>query len=291
MPFNSSIYTDLELPSLNQDNSTYGTIINTYFQALETKLKAISDRINAAGVGDSSTLAQINSDITEVNSNISGILPDPYSGNYTTLSSWPSYNTELAALGLSPPETASEVESFFAGSDITSFVNFLDGKLDDINDILDQVDLDIAAIEVDVCKANIYSAAVTSPSSITYRTISTYSLSASKSGYSPFSASTTYYINSLTGYSVSDLGSEVYLVTSVSDIRQYSGGSIVFTTKTTGQFRIFDPIDSWRIDWTDPSLPQNNDLGNGRGTANSYSTINYSLVEIVQGTPDVSGCG
>jgi hypothetical protein len=291
MPFNSSIYTDLELPSLNQDNSTYGTIINTYFQALETKLKAISDRINAAGVGDSSTLAQINSDITEVNSNISGILPDPYSGNYTTLSSWPSYNTELAALGLSPPETASEVESFFAGSDITSFVNFLDGKLDDINDILDQVDLDIAASEVDVCKANIYSAAVTSPSSITYRTISTYSLSASNSGYSPFSASTTYYINSLTGYSVSDLGSEVYLVTSVSDIRQYSGGSTVFTTKTTGQFQIYDPIDSWRIDWTDPSLPQNNELGNGRGTAYSYSTINYSLVEIVQGSPDVSGCG
>jgi len=291
MPFNSSIYTDLQLPTLNSDNSTYGQIINDYFQGLENKLKAISDRINAAGVGDSSTLAQINSDIAEVNSNISGILPDPYSGNYTTLSSWPSYNAELTALGLSPPETASEIESFFAGSDITSFVNFLDGKLDDINDILDQVDLDIAASEVDVCKANIYSAAVTSPSSITYRTISTYSLSASNSGYSPFSASTTYYINSLTGYSVSDLGSQINLVTSISDVRQYSGGSIVFTTKTTGQFRIYDPIDTWRIDWEDPSLPQNNDLGNGRGTANGYSTITYSLVEIVQGTPDVSGCG
>ena len=292
MPFNSSIYTDLELPSLNQDNSTYGTIINAYFQALENKLKAISDRVNAAGVGDSSTLAQINSDIAEVNSNISGILPDPYSGNYSTLSSWPSYNTELTALGLSPPETSSEIESFFAGSDITSFVNFLDGKLDDINDILDQVDLDIAASEVDVCKANIYSAAVTSPSSITYRTISTYSLSASNSGYSPFSASTTYYINSLTGYSVSDLGSQINLVTSVSNVSQQdSGGSTVITTKTSGQFRIYDPIDTWRLDWTDPSLPQNYYLGNGIGFAYGSSTINYSLVEIVQGSPDVSGCG
>jgi len=292
MPFNSSIYTDLELPTLNSDNSTYGQIINDYFQGLENKLQAISDRINAAGVGDSSTLAQINSDIAEVNSNISGILPDPYSGNYTTVSSWPSYNTELTALGLSPPESASEIESFFAGSDITSFVNFLDGKLDDINDILDQVDLDIAASEVDVCKANIYSAAVTSPSSITYRTISTYSLSASNSGYSPFSASTTYYINSLTGYSVSDLGSQINLVTSISDVRQQdSGGSTVFTTKTSGQFSIYDPIDTWRIDWTDPSLPQNFYLGNGQGTAYGSSTINYALVEIVQGSPDVSGCG
>jgi len=292
MPFNSSIYTDLQLPTLNSDNSTYGQIINDYFQGLENKLKAISDRVNAAGVGDSSTLAQINSDIAEVNSNISGILPDPYSGNYSTLSSWPSYNTELTALGLSPPETSSEIESFFAGSDITSFVNFLDGKLDDINDILDQVDLDIAASEVDVCKANIYSAAVTSPSSITYRTISTYSLSASNSGYSPFSASTTYYINSLTGYSVSDLGSQINLVTSVSNVSQQdSGGSTVITTKTSGQFRIYDPIDTWRLDWTDPSLPQNYYLGNGIGFAYGSSTINYSLVEIVQGSPDVSGCG
>ena len=292
MPFNSSIYTDLELPTLNSDNSTYGQIINDYFQGLENKLQAISDRINAAGVGDSSTLAQINSDIAEVNSNISGILPDPYSGNYTTVSSWPSYNTELTALGLSPPETASEIESFFGGSAITSFVNFLDGKLDDINDILDQVDLDIAASEVDVCKANIYSAAVTSPSSITYRTISTYSLSASNSGYSPFSAQTTYYINSLTGYSVSDLGSQINLVTSISNVNQYnSSGNVVQTTKTTGQFKIIDPIDSWRIDWEDPSLPQNEQLGNGLGRAGGSSTITYSLVEIVQGTPDVSGCG
>ena len=143
MPFNSSIYTDLELPSLNQDGSTYGTIINTYFQALETKLKNLSDRINAAGVGDSSTLAQINEDID-------GILPDPYSGDYSTVSTWPAYNTELTALGLSPPETASEINTFFDGGDFATFANFLNGKLDSLDTL-------VATAEQDICIANHYS--------------------------------------------------------------------------------------------------------------------------------------
>jgi hypothetical protein len=150
MPFNSSIYTDLELPSLNQDNSTYGTIINTYFQALETKLKNLSDRINAAGVGDSSTLAQINSDID-------GILPDPYSGDYTTVSTWPAYNTELTALGLSPPETASEINTFFDSGDFATFASFLNGKLDSIDTILATAESDIDDAQTDICKANLYS--------------------------------------------------------------------------------------------------------------------------------------
>lgn len=143
MPFNSSIYTDLELPSLNQDNSTYGTIINTYFQALETKLKNLSDRINAAGVGDSSTLAQINEDID-------GILPDPYSGDYSTVSTWPAYNTELTALGLSPPETGSEINTFFDSGDFAAFANFLNGKLDSLDTL-------VATAEQDICIANLYS--------------------------------------------------------------------------------------------------------------------------------------
>jgi len=293
MPFNSSIYTDLQLPTLNSDNSTYGTIINTYFQGLENKLKAISDRINAAGVGDSSTLAQINSDIAEVNSNISGILPDPYSGDYTTLSSWPSYNTELTALGLSPPETASEIESFFAGSDITSFVNFLDGKLDDINDILDQVDLDIAASEVDVCKANIYSAAVTSPSSITYRVISsgTYTAKQQPGGSwpspSPLSFGTTYQLNSVSNYSTSNLGDQVYIGTSVSPVRTgfTSDGYGIDETVTSGSFTISSPGNSGS--WTGTS----GQTGTIIQTADNYTYYGWSLVEIVQGTPDVSGCG
>jgi hypothetical protein len=156
MPFNSSPYTDLQLPSVNEDNNTFGTIINNYFQGLETKLKGISDRVNAAGVGDNSTLAGINSNISDSADNIEDILPDPYSGDYTTTSTWPSYNTELTALGLSPPQTASEIEAFFAGSDFTSFVNFLNTKLSALDTL-------VATAETDICIANKYSDVVLNP--------------------------------------------------------------------------------------------------------------------------------
>jgi hypothetical protein len=163
MPQSSSPYTDLILPTLKQDNSTYGSILNTYFQALENKLKAISDRVNAAGVGDSSTLAQINSDIE-------GILPDPYSGDYSTVSTWPAYNTELTALGLSPPQTASEILAFFSGSDITTFVNFLDGKLDAIDAILTVAESDLETAQLTTCHVDKILDAV-NPTTTTYGTI------------------------------------------------------------------------------------------------------------------------
>jgi len=156
MPFNSSPYTDLQLPSVNEDNNTFGTIINNYFQGLETKLKGISDRVNAAGVGDNSTLAGINSNISDSADNIEDILPDPYSGDYTTASTWPSYNTELTALGLSPPQTASEIEAFFAGSDFTSFVNFFNTKLSALDTV-------VSTAETDICIANKYSDVVLNP--------------------------------------------------------------------------------------------------------------------------------
>lgn len=156
MSFSSSPYTDLILPTPNEDNSTYGTILNTYFQALETKLKNLSDRINAAGVGSSSTLAQINRDIAQTETNTSSILPDPYSGDFTTVSTWPAFNTELTALGLSPPQTASEIEAFFAGSDFTSFVNFLNGKLTALDTL-------VSTAETDICIANKYSDTVLNP--------------------------------------------------------------------------------------------------------------------------------
>lgn len=163
MPQSSSPYTDLSLPTLKQDNSTYGTIINTYFQGLETKLKNISDRVNAAGVGDSSTLAQINSDIED-------ILPDPYSGDYSTVSTWPAYNTELTALGLSPPETDSEILAFFNGSDITTFLNFLDGKLDDIDTVLTVAESDIETAQLTTCHVDRILDAV-NPTTTTHGTI------------------------------------------------------------------------------------------------------------------------
>ena len=151
MPQSSLYYTDLELPTLNADGSTYGQILNDYVQGLETKLKDLSDRINAAGVGSTSTLAQIDRDIAQTNTNTSGILPDPYSGDYTTVSTWPAFNTELTALGLSPPETASEIETFFSSGDFTSFANFLNEKVDALDIIVTQAESDLSSALYDTC--------------------------------------------------------------------------------------------------------------------------------------------
>ena len=156
MPQASAYYTDLELPTVNEDNTTYGDILLTYFQGLETKLKTLSDRVNAAGVGSTSTLAQINRDIAQTNTNTSSILPDPYSGDYTTVSTWPAFNTELTALGLSPPETASEIETFFSSGDFTTFANFLNGKLDALDIIVTQAEADLADSYENVCITDTY---------------------------------------------------------------------------------------------------------------------------------------
>ena len=74
MPTTSSYYSDLEHPTVNQDGSTWGSITNTYIDGLLTKLKALSDRINAAGVGSDSDLSQILRDISQYD-NINASIP------------------------------------------------------------------------------------------------------------------------------------------------------------------------------------------------------------------------
>ena len=317
MPFNSSIYTDLELPSLNQDNSTYGTIINAYFQALENKLKAISDRVNAAGVGDSSTLAQINSDIAEVNSNISGILPDPYAGDYSTVSTWPAYNTELTALGLSPPQTRSEINTFFDSGDFATFANFLNGKLDSIDTILTTAESDIDDAETDICKANLYSDKINDVD-IEYELQSTTNvgflnadtplvLSASTTlntggrlyngtslvatSYGPSAgtvATATTGAPSITGKTLSDINS--LAVTFYPTL----GGASDVTVPTGSTITINDAgVTTYSIS---VSLASGPDLawagGQWDGDASLYGrSIFFSTYKLVIKTPDVSGCG
>jgi len=163
MPQSSVYYTDLSLPSLNEDGSTCGTILNQYLEDLTGKLKALSDRINAAGVGTDSTLAQINRDINSVdtiNSQLPAgcpdIFPDPYSGVYTTVSTWPAFNTELTALGLNPPETEAEILAFFTGdpSPMDELKNFFDTRIATINSTLDTAETNIARALRDTCKTN-----------------------------------------------------------------------------------------------------------------------------------------
>ena len=151
MPQSSLYYTDLQLPIPNGDGTSYGTVLNTYIQGLETKLKNLSDRVNAAGVGSNSTLAQINRDLAQVTVNTSGILPDPYSGNYSTVSTWPAFNTELTALGISPPQTASEIEALFSSGSATILFNYLTGKLDALDIIVTQAETDLSSALQDTC--------------------------------------------------------------------------------------------------------------------------------------------
>jgi hypothetical protein len=310
MPFNSSIYTDLELPSLNQDNSTYGIILNTYFQALETKLKNLSDRINAAGVGDSSTLAQINSDID-------GILPDPYAGDYSTVSTWPAYNTELTALGLSPPQTGSEINTFFDSGGFATFANFLNGKLDSIDTILTTAESDIDDAQTDICKANLYSDKINDVD-IEYELQSTTRvwflnantpliLSASttlntggtlyngsslvSSSYGPSAgtvATATTAAPSITGKTLSDINSlAVFFDPTL-------GGYFDVTVPTGSTITINDAgVNSYSIS---VSLASGPDLawvgGQWSGNASLYGrSILFSTYKLVIKSPDVSGCG
>lgn len=157
MAFSSLYYTDLQLPNLNADNTTYGVILNNYVQGLETKLHNLLTRINAAGVGDSSTLATTNASISSANTKANSVLPDPYSGNYTTQSSWPSYNTELVALGVTIPQTSAEILAFFeipsggTTSPMEDLKNFLDAKLDALDTAVSSIEAEILDAQQDTC--------------------------------------------------------------------------------------------------------------------------------------------
>jgi hypothetical protein len=135
MPSSSTNYS-YEIPTVGSDSTTYGTIINQFVESLSTKLKTVSDKINTAGVGASSTLAQVNRNIAQVNAinsrlpvGVSDLLPDPYSGATTPVSTWPYLNTELQAEGFSPPTTAQEVIDF----DYSGFATYLNTRFDSLS--------------------------------------------------------------------------------------------------------------------------------------------------------------
>jgi hypothetical protein len=158
MPSSSTHYS-YDIPTVGSDSTTYGTIINQFVNSLATKLKAVSDSINTAGVGASSTLAQVNRNIAQVDAinsripaGVSDLLPDPYSGATTPVSTWPYLNTELQAEGFSPPTTAQEVLDF----DYSGFATYLNARFDSLSARI--VGLDAARAIADsstlVCETN-----------------------------------------------------------------------------------------------------------------------------------------
>lgn len=163
MPTTSSYYNDLEYPTVNEDSSTYGSIINIYLDGLLTKLKAISDRVTNA----QAQLGNINRGVNEVdriNTTLSGaigssallpgtnitLLPDPYSGTYTKTTTWPAYTSALSSFSL--PTTQSEVANF----DYQGFANALTTEVNRIEATVTQAEADILQAQKDTCRAKKY---------------------------------------------------------------------------------------------------------------------------------------
>lgn len=158
MPSSSTHYS-FDIPTVGSDSTTYGTIINEFANDLATKLKTVSDKINTAGVGASSTLARINNYISQVDNlnnrlptGVANLLPDPYSGSLTPVSTWPFLNTELQAEGYSPPTTAQEVLDF----DYTGFAAYLNTRFDSLAARVLGLDAAVTIHDTDqlVCEAN-----------------------------------------------------------------------------------------------------------------------------------------
>lgn len=163
MPTTSSYYSDLEYPTVNEDASTYGTIINTYLDGLLTKLKTVSDRVTNA----QTQLGNINrgtNAVDRINNTLAGsigssallpstgttLLPDPYGGSYTKTTVWPAFTSELSSY--SPPTTQSEVENF----DYQGFANALTTEVNRIEATVTQAEADILAAQQDTCRAKKY---------------------------------------------------------------------------------------------------------------------------------------
>ena len=164
MPTTSSYYSDLEYPTVNEDGTTYGGIINTYINELLNKLYTVSQRVTNA----QSQLNSINQGVNAVdiiNTTLAGaigsnplltgtnttLLPDPYSGTYTKTTTWPAYASSFSGYGggaIAVPTTVSEINSF----DFEGYKNVLLAELARIEAVVTQAEADILAAQQDTCR-------------------------------------------------------------------------------------------------------------------------------------------
>lgn len=183
MPSSSTNYS-YDIPTVGSDSTTYGTIINQFVESLSTKLKTVSDKINTAGVGASSTLAQVNRNIAQVDAinsripvGVADLLPDPYSGATTPVSTWPYLNSELQAEGFSPPTTAQEVIDF----DYSGFAAYLSTRFDSLSARIVGLDAPITIADSSklICETNKILDALGTTKTVTTTTVSNLASSAS----------------------------------------------------------------------------------------------------------------
>lgn len=172
MPTSSTHYS-YNIPAVGSDSTTWGTLINEFVNSLSTKLKTVSDAITTAGIGATSTLAVINRNIAEVDNlnarlpaGEEALLPDPYSGATTPVSTWPYLNTELTTAGYSPPTTAQECLDF----DYDGFATYLTTRFTSLEARITGLDAPIAIQDSTklVCEANTILDAIG-----TYKTVTT----------------------------------------------------------------------------------------------------------------------
>lgn len=172
MPISLTNYTDLSIPTPNGDGTTYGTIINQWFEDLTTKIDALTTRISDAQtqLGSTTTVGSILYNINQVNTinallEADGVtsdkvltgtprtlLPDPL-GSYTNATTFPAFTGSGEALnGITPPTTEAEVLSF----DYAAFATALNGILSTIATRVAQTEADIASARVNICKTKKY---------------------------------------------------------------------------------------------------------------------------------------
>ena len=181
MPTTSQYFSDLQLPTIFGDETTYGTILNTFIDGLAAKVADLNTRLATATtqLGDNSTSGSILHGINQLNtlnaqvaanspalvaSNVlngtqTNIItsPDQFSGDRSTTSTFPavpnaSGTTANVLSALSPPTTEAEVLAF----DYLVFYNALAPVVADLTTRVSQVEADIASARVNICKAKKY---------------------------------------------------------------------------------------------------------------------------------------
>lgn len=246
MPTTSSYYNDLEYPTVNEDSSTYGSIINIYLDGLLTKLKAISDRVTNAQAQLGNINRGVNA-VDRINTTLSGaigssallpgtnitLLPDPYSGTYTKTTAWPAYTSELSSFSL--PTTQAEIEAF----DYEGFKDALLSELDRIEATVTQAEADILAAQQDTCRAKKYIDVYNSGG-----TVQTY-YAGDRGGYNDSHIGANFTVSSLSGTNPNQTAvltfssgapnnAGVYQINSYADFRSFcSAASIPLNTNIT----------------------------------------------------------
>lgn len=181
MPITSQHFSDLQLPTIFGDETTYGTILNTFIDGLAAKVADLNTRLATATtqLGDNSTSGSILHGINQLNtlnaqvaanspalvaSNVltgteTDIItsPDQFSGDRSTTSSFPAVpnaggTTANVLSALSPPTTEAEILAF----DYLAFYNALAPVVADLATRVSQIEADIASARVNICKAKKY---------------------------------------------------------------------------------------------------------------------------------------